>query len=348
MEECRNDIFEPNDCICARMYETEGIRPSTYHYEYPLDRSNVLSEWTNNYGIVNMLGHSNERSATRFIWDHDDGDNIPEISEGELIYKDFLTSSDSQVLSMEKPPIVFSAGCSQLHGSINMGRRFIGNNAAVAFIGTTDIGYYNITRVWNDENDGGAFSVDYYFFYYLISQNQKCGDALGSSKIYFYNHFMFTEYDPDWIYRCYSTLYGFTLYGDPSLSLYPISNPPEKPSTPEGPQSGRIKIEHIYTTSSIEPDGDQIRYLFDWGDGNITITEYYPSGETVSISYRWNEQGTFNIRVRSQDEYGAWSDWSDPLSVSMPRNKLYTNRPFLKFLQNIMELFPLFERLLRL
>ena len=348
MEECRIDIFDPKDFNCVRMYEAEGIRPSTYTYEYPLERSNVLSEWTNNYGIVNMLGHSNERTAARYIWDHDDGDNIPEVSEGELIYKDFLTISDSQVLSMEKPPIVFSGGCSQLHGSTSMGRRFIENNAAVAFIGTTDLGFYNITRVWSDENDGGSDSINYYFFYYLISQNQKCGNALSNSKIYFYNHFMFNEYNPEWIYRCYSTLYGFTLYGDPSLSLYPISNPPEKPSTPDGPHSGRIKIEHTYTTSSIEPDGDQTRYLFDWGDGNTSITEYYPSGEIVRISYKWNEQGTFNIRVRSQDEYGAWSDWSDSLTVSMPKNKPDINTPFLRFLENHPHLFPLLRQIMRL
>ena len=54
---------------------------------------------------------------------------------------------------MKKPPIVYSGGCSQLHGPNNMGRSFIENNAAVAYIGTTDIGFYNITRVWNDESD---------------------------------------------------------------------------------------------------------------------------------------------------------------------------------------------------
>jgi hypothetical protein len=338
MEECRIDIFDPEDFNCVRMYEAEGLRPSTYNYEYPLEHSNVLSEWTNNYAIVNMVGHSNENLAARWIWDHDDGDNIPEVGEGELSYKDILTRSDSQVLSMEKPPIVYSGGCSQLHGPYNMGRSFIENNAAVAYIGTTDLGFYNITRVWNDESDGGFDSIDYYFFYYLISQDKTCGDALSNSKLYFSNHFMFNEYNPEWIYRCYSTLMGTTLYGDPALHLYPISNPPEKPSTPEGPNSGRINIKYTYTISSNEPDGDQTRFLIDWGDGNTTLTEYYPAGEIISISYKWNEQGTFNIQVRAQDEYGVWSKWSDSLPISMPNikilpffNKLSENPLFLRF-----------------
>jgi len=96
----------------------------------------------------------------------------------------------------------------------------IENNAAVAYIGTTDLGFYNITRVWNDESDRGFASINYYFFYYLISQDQTCGDALSNSKLYFFNHFMFNEYNLEWIYRCYSTLMGTTLYGDPALSLY--------------------------------------------------------------------------------------------------------------------------------
>jgi len=345
MEECRIDIFDPEDFNYVRMYEAEGLRPSTYNYEYPLEHSNVLSEWTNNYAIVNMIGHSNENRAARWIWNHDDGDNIPEVGEGELIDKDILTKSDSQALSMEKPPIVFSGGCRQLHGPNNMGRSFIENNAAVAYIGTTDLGFYNITRVWNDESDGGFGSIDYYFFYYLISQDQTCGDALSNSKLYFSNHFMFNEYNPEWIYRCYSTIMGTTLYGDPALSLYPISNPPEKPSTPDGPNSGRININYKFTTSSIDPDGDQTRYLFDWGDGNTTITEYYPSGETVRISYKWDGQGSFNIRVRAQDENGVWSEWSDPLPVNMPNSKSVRILDCLETFKNLCQRFPVIDRI---
>jgi hypothetical protein len=112
-----------------------------------------------------------------------------------------------------------------------------------------------------------------------------------------------------------------TLYGDPGLSLMPTSNPPEKPQTPQGQNSGKVNVEYMYTTSCNEPDGDNVRYLFDWGDGNITITEYYKSEETVKESYKWDKQGSFNIRVRAQDDNGVWSEWSDPLSVTMPKNK---------------------------
>ncbi len=216
-----------------------------------------------------------------------------------------------------------------------MGRSFIENNAAVAYIGTTDLGFYNITRVWNDERDGGFGSIDYYFFYYLISEEQTCGDALSNSKLYFSNNFMFNEYNPEWIYRCYSTLMGTTLYGDPALSIYPISNPPSKPNTPYGPNSGKININYKFTTSSIDPDDDQIKYMFDWGDESTTITDYYTSGESVEISHMWIKEGTFNIKVRSQDEYGVWSNWSEPLTISMPKNKSDISLVFQEVLNKI-------------
>ena len=220
MEECCTDIFEPKDFNCVCMYEKEGIRPSTFDCDFPLNYSNVISEWNKGYGVVNMLGHASESSITRFIWNRDDGDNIPEINEGELSYKYFLRRSDGDKVSLEKPPIVFTSGCSQLHSSNNMGRSFIESGGATAFIGTTDLSLYNVTKIWNDERDGGAFSLNYYFFQFFIGDDQKCGEALSNSKSFFYDHFWFTnESNYEWIWRCYSTIFGFTLYGDPALNL---------------------------------------------------------------------------------------------------------------------------------
>jgi hypothetical protein len=220
MEECRTDIFEPMDFNCYRMYETEGLRPSTYDFDLPLNYSNVLTEWIKDYSIVNMVGHANQGSIARYIWHRDDGNNIPEINNNELLYRYFLQRSDSNRLFLEKPPFVFTCGCSQLRTSNNMGRSFIEDGAAIAFIGSTDFGLYNITKIWRDERDGGFFSLNYYFFNFFINDNQKCGEALFNSKSFFYDHFWFTnESNYEWIWRCYSTIFGVTLYGDPSLGL---------------------------------------------------------------------------------------------------------------------------------
>ena len=95
--------------------------------------------------------------------------------------------------------------------------------------------------------------------------------------------------------------------------------------------------------------GNKVFYLFDWGDGTDSgWLGPYNSGVTIKASHTWNEKGSYSVKVKAKDIYDAESDWSNPLSVSMPRNKPYTDRPFLNLLQNIMERFPLFARLLRL
>jgi hypothetical protein len=317
MEECRCDIFEPNGLSCVTMYETEGMRPSTYECDFPLTRENVLAEWTKGYAIVNMLGHSDERHVTRFIWRLDDGDNIPEFAEGELAYVDVLKSSDSGDLALEIPPIVFSDGCSQLYSTRNMGKAFMENGAAVAFIGTTDLGLYNITRVWNDERDGGCFSLDYYFFDNLIAHNQNCGDALFNSKVYFSNHFMFTEYNPDWIYRCFSTLYGFTLYGDPSMTLTNNKTDHNPPTVRIEKPRGHLYLfdKELLPLSSDRPIilGD-ISVTFSASDDETGIeksdifvdNQLKNTIEEKQYTWLWNETavGTHTLHIKSYDNAG--------------------------------------------
>ncbi len=78
-----------------------------------------------------------------------------------------------------------------------------------------------MSRIWNNESDGGSYSINYYFFHFLINYNQKCGNALYNSKIY-YNILNLKSKESIW--RFYSNLYGFILYGDPSLGLFTEKN----------------------------------------------------------------------------------------------------------------------------
>lgn len=220
MEKCWSNILEPNGFTAVRMYEKEGIRPSTYSCDYPLNHSNVLSEWKNGYGIVNVLGHSEISRIYKYVWTYDDGDEIPEVTE--LRYVTILRSRDASELSLKKPPIVFSGGCLQLYIAENMGREFIEKGAAVAFIGSSAVTWYNVTKKWDDVTDGGCFSTDYYFFHYLINENQKCSNALYNAQIYYYEHFGFPITEENRSIKLsafYLNLYGFNLYGDPSLGL---------------------------------------------------------------------------------------------------------------------------------
>lgn len=97
-----------------------------------------------------------------------------------------------------------------------------------------------------------------------------------------------------------------------------MNHPPNKP-TIEGPTRGIINTPHTYFVCAEDPDGDKIRYNFDWGDG----CEYwsaccYCSGEICEVCHCWDCSGAFKIRVRAMDEHLAYGEWSDPLRVTMP------------------------------
>ncbi len=96
------------------------------------------------------------------------------------------------------------------------------------------------------------------------------------------------------------------------------NNPPVKPQPPSGPTSGEAGVEYTYTAVTTDPDGDIISYIFSWGDGTTSQTNFMQSGQQGSASHSWNEQNTYEIKVKAVDQYGAESEWSNPLLVSMP------------------------------
>ena len=62
--------------------------------------------------------------------------------------------------------------------------------------------------------------------------------------------------------------------------------------------------------------------MVDWDDGNTSDwIGPYESGQKFTISHIWKYKGTFQLKVKAKDEHGEESVWSDPLSISMPKNK---------------------------
>ncbi|MDH7516956.1 MAG: C25 family cysteine peptidase [Candidatus Thermoplasmatota archaeon] len=128
-------------------------------------------------------------------------------------------------------------------------------------------------------------------------------------------------------------------FGDPTLAIAEESQPPAKPTTPSGPTSGTVGIEYTYTTSTTDPEGNKISYLFDWGDGTTSgWVGPFNSGTTATAKKTWSKKGTYEVKVVAKDEHGKLSDWSDPLSVSMPR--IRQTPVLLQILEKIFERYP--------
>jgi hypothetical protein len=96
-----------------------------------------------------------------------------------------------------------------------------------------------------------------------------------------------------------------------------FSNPPNTPSLPFGPSTGHAGISYNYSASSIDPDGDQLKFTFDWGDGTTSDTSFAESGTSSIASHIWIIPGSFNVRVKAVDSYAEPSNWSAPRTVTM-------------------------------
>ena len=106
---------------------------------------------------------------------------------------------------------------------------------------------------------------------------------------------------------------------------------PLRPYQVFGTTHGIVGETYTYSVSTIDPDGDELKYLFDWGDGTFTETSFVNSGEVVNASHSWKTLGRYYLRVKAIDIKGANSDWSEPLEIIISSNSISDNPPEIEF-----------------
>jgi len=120
------------------------------------------------------------------------------------------------------------------------------------------------------------------------------------------------------------------------------NNPPGKP-TINGPSSGKAGTAYDFDFCSSDPDGDELYYCVDWGDGSGEVClGSFPSNTCINESHTWASDGKYTIKAKARDINQAESDWAT-FSVSMPKNKIMDIN---LFLQRFFQRFPLFEKIL--
>ena len=243
--------------------EQDGLEGSTYPWN-PLSETAFTSDWrTGQYAIVNWCAHGWSNAIARKVWSQDDGDDIPEANE--MSWPSLLDTAST--LDDDYPAIVTAISClvgyPESNSWGNLGIDLLTKpsfGASVGVIASARSPYGDLD--WPSV-PGGSDSIIYEINKNIITSAQKVGDALYTSK-YFCN----LNYGWSSFYE-YINMYTFNLYGDPSLKQQGVDIPgrPNKPSTPTGEASGKIRVEYTYTSSAIDPDNDPIYYVFNWGDG---------------------------------------------------------------------------------
>jgi len=130
--------------------------------------------------------------------------------------------------------------------------------------------------------------------------------------------------------------------------LIKLSPEKQAPSPPAivGEINGKTGTLYPYTFTSIDPDGDQVSYYIEWGDGDITDwTGFQPSGEQYSESHTWATKGTYIVRAKAKDTLGEESDWAY-LEVTMPKDKPFNFNFHL--ISWLLERFPLLNQMINL
>jgi len=131
------------------------------------------------------------------------------------------------------------------------------------------------------------------------------------------------------------------------LSELNIFESPDTPAAPSGETDGQQNIEYTYSAVTTDPQNDQIYYLFDWGDGTDSgWVGPYNSGQTGEAAHSWDERGTYIIKVKAKDVYDHESEWSDPLPISMPKNKQIVRQLSDRFFEKFPNSFPILRLLL--
>lgn len=208
MEEMIEDILPPSSSY-IRLYEDAGLDPSSYSHEDSLCTSNVVSYFNSgHYGICNWSGHGNWYGSYRRIWSWDDGDGVPESSgdSAEFHSTAFISTDHVPLLDDNYPSIIFGSSCSNgVPEEDNIGKNLL-KNGSVGIVVATRVAFG--AWGWNDENDGGCNSLDYWFYHYLVNNSEKVGDALMSAKLHYLDYFGNTDLQ---------NVYEFTLYGEPGL-----------------------------------------------------------------------------------------------------------------------------------
>jgi parallel beta-helix repeat protein len=169
-----------------------------------------------------------------------------------------------------------------------------------------DDGYPSGGNYWSDYVGEDKKSGPY--------QNNPGGDGIGDEPYVIPGSYGYDDYD---FYPIIDP-YGWINYAPYNITI-------------EGPVSGKMGQLYTFNASADDPEGRGLYYFFDWGDNtNSSWVGPYFYGNDASESHSWR-RGVYEIKVKAKDTRGYESNWSEPLTVTIPRNgRSIDSFPFLK------------------
>jgi len=205
-------------------------------------------------------------------------------------------------------PVIFSVACANAaldQSGECLAEAFVkDDDSAVAFLGAT-------RPSWTEPNH----DFDKYLFDAIGNEEiRDIGWILNDANVEVIARYGASSYATDNV-KMYLCL------GDPALEVRveQPNSPPETPNRPTGPVTGYTYVLYSYSTSATDPDGDWVKYTFDWGDGTTSETSYFGPGTSINLSHSWRKPGTYYITARATDTEGETSGWPDAARILIYR-----------------------------
>jgi hypothetical protein len=84
------------------------------------------------------------------------------------------------------------------------------------------------------------------------------------------------------------------------------NRPPLQPQL-TGPIQGVRNTSYVYSVVTTDPDNDDVRYTFEWGDGSQNTSPLFKSGHLIYTIHQWNAAGLYRVRLYVTDPSNATS-----------------------------------------
>jgi outer membrane protein assembly factor BamB len=253
-----------------------------------------------------------------WIWDYTTGNDIyssPAVADNKV----YIGSSDNKVYCLDalsgSKLWDYTTGASiESCPAVTDGKVYVGSFDNKVYCLNADTG----VKIWD-------FQAGDYFY---------CSPAVADGRVYAgsFDHKIYCL-NGDTGAQIWSYTTGYIVWSSPAVAegkvyigsgdhkvycFKDLNTPPNTPAAPTGPSVGQKGVEYTFSAVATDPEGDQVFYLFDWGDGtNSTWVGPYNSSVPGSASHVWADAGNFSVKAKAKDVNGAESDWSASHSISI-------------------------------